>query len=101
MSVKSFMNKRFRFRFLAILAALAVLIFATAAMAHGHLPGKADADVHCAFCQAIHSGHSALGTSPTVLEVVLTCCALLSAAVSPSFSSSQFLRAQDRAPPLA
>ena len=54
------MHRRFAQRLFAVVVALAVLGFVTAALAHGHAPGKSEEDSHCALCMAVHNGHHML-----------------------------------------
>jgi hypothetical protein len=93
------MDKRFTLRLLAIIAALALLAFATIALAHGHLSGKSQQDAHCAMCMAIHSGHHALFSSTAVLQFAPVWWAFLLGSLQVTILAHQFFPTNDRAPP--
>jgi hypothetical protein len=87
-------------RLFAIVVVLAVLGFITAALAHGHPPGKSEEDSHCALCMAVHNGHHML-TSPVIaLQFTPVRSDFIVVNAQVTVSSSQFLPTHGRAPPL-
>ena len=94
------MHRRFAQRLFAVVVVLAVLGFVTAALAHGHPPGKSEEDSHCALCMAVHNGHHML-TSPVIaLQFTPVRYDFLVVNARVTVSSTQFLPTQGRAPPL-
>lgn len=94
------MYRRLVHRLFPIVAALAVVVFATIAVAHGHLPGKSPDDAHCTMCMAVHSGHHVLASSVVGLQFTPVQWDLLVLNAQTTVSSRQFPPTQGRAPPL-
>ena len=94
------MNRRFALRTFAIVAAVAVLAFATAALSHGHINQDSQEDSHCSLCLALHSGKHVLVSPVVALLFTPIQLALLADTDCVVFVSVLSLPAHDRAPPL-
>ena len=94
------MHRRFAQRLFAVVVVLTVLGFVTAALAHGHPPGKSEEDSHCALCMAVHNGRHML-TSPVIaLQFAPFRSDFIVVNAQATVSSSEFLPTHGRAPPL-
>jgi hypothetical protein len=94
------MYRRLALRSLAIVAAVAVLVFATAALSHGHINQDSQEDSHCSLCMALHSGKHVLASPVVALQFTPIQLALQADTDCVVFLSGLSLPAHDRAPPL-
>jgi hypothetical protein len=94
------MYRRLALRSLAIVAAVAVLVFATAALSHGHINQDSQEDSHCSLCMALHSGKHVLASPVVALQFTPIQLALQADTDCVVFVSGLSLPAHDRAPPL-
>lgn len=86
-------------RAVGLLAAFALLVVSTAAVAHGHLDTKPVNDSHCVLCMAAHgTTHAVVGPAITIhcAQVQTT---LLIVPGNLFFSSAKSLLTHGRAPP--
>ena len=94
------MQRRLPNRLLISFLALAVVVLATAALAHGHLPGDSKADSNCPICMAVHSGHHVLASVVVSLPFTLLWWAFPAKDAQIADAPGQLIAKHGRAPPL-